>query len=58
MNHVFKMIIIIIKWKKINQKGVERASGGERWREKNILFFFSLFLSQIYENRTVGFHRG
>ena len=26
-----------------NQNGAERASGGERWREKNILFFSLCF---------------
>ena len=52
------IILIIIKWKK-NQMGQGASSGGEGGREGEKYFiFFSLLLSYIYENRTVGFHRG
>ena len=42
-----------------NEKGAERASGGESVGERGFILFFSFssLLSQIYENRTVGFRR-
>ena len=60
------IIIRIIKKKEKKKKDKSRLQGWtdsgnelEREREKTIffLFIFSLFLSQIYENRTVGFRR-
>ena len=46
------------KMDKSMKRGRE-ASGGEREDERNFIFLFlSSFLSQIYENRTVGFRRG
>ena len=56
-------IIIKNKNKKINTK-VKKEEGilfGERARQEDIFifsFFFSSLLSQIYENWTIGFHRG
>ena len=37
-------------------KGMETGGRENGEREKDF-FFLSLFLSKIYENRTVGFHR-
>ena len=63
MNHVFKIIIIIIiKKRKVGQNGREESVEREREREREREFYLFLFLSsirsQIYENRTVGFRRG
>ena len=57
-NIIIIIIIIIIKWKK-NQKGQRGRLEERAWeREKYFIFFLSLFFSQIYKNRTVGFHWG
>ena len=61
MSQVSKIIIIIIIIKKKDKREVrtESVERGERVVER-ILFFLFLysFLSQIYENRTVGFRQG
>ena len=58
-NNNNNIIIIIIKMGKKNQlKGAERASGGERVGERELFFFLSILISQIYENRTLDFCRG
>ena len=63
MNHVSKIIIIIIIIKEIKPK-VKKDEGicSERERERQgeifiFYFFFFSLLSQIYGNRTVGFIR-
>ena len=53
-------IIIIIKWKKNNkkwQRGTDGRGKGSMERIVFLFFFLPLFLSQIYENWTVGFRR-
>ena len=53
-----------IKEKKQNKGKEERASDREKERERGVRgeiffkFLFFLFISQIYENRTMCFHRG
>ena len=52
------IIIIVIKKKDKNQnEGGRRTDNGASRESDKIFIFFSLFLSQIYENRTVDFCR-
>ena len=60
MNQVSKIIIIIIIIiiRDKREVGMESVEGGERERLRGIYFFyFSSFLSHIYENRIAGFRR-
>ena len=41
-----------------SQNGKGRMEGEARGEGEKYFIFFSLIISQIYENRTVGFHRG
>ena len=54
-----KKIIIRIKKKIKRKKKVKKETvrGRERIRERYFYFLFSLFLSQIYGNQIIGFHR-
>ena len=55
-NNIIIIIIILIKRK----KKIKTEEGETACRERGFLLFllfFSLLLSQIYENRTAGFHR-
>ena len=61
MNQVSKIIIIIIKRKKrkksIKVKWEETEGEKEGVGYFNFFYLFSSLLSQIYENRIIGFHR-